>query len=94
MPGLRRFLLLLRIASQRGSRWAAELAALAYIGLIATVATLTGATYILFPELGALSHDVFNRPSGRWARSHLLLSVTPTLTAVVGTVITRNLPLG
>lgn len=66
-------LFLLRFAGPRGRGWAADLAALAYIGVIAAVAEVTGAGYILFPELGALSHDMFGRPGGRWARSPVLL---------------------
>jgi hypothetical protein len=48
----------------------------------------------LFPELGALSHDVFTRPQGTWARSPVLLAITPALTAVLGIVIARALPYG
>ena len=45
-------------------RLAAELMALAYMAAIAEIAYATGAFYILFPELAALSHDVFTRPRG------------------------------
>lgn len=86
--------LLLRFAARHASQLAGEMAALVYIGLIAAVAALTGAGYILFPELGALSQDVFSRPDGRWARSPVLLVATPTLTAIMGTVITRHLAYG
>ena len=48
----------------------------------------------MFPELGALSHDVFTRPRGTWARSLLMLAITPFLTAVIGIVFTRALPYG
>lgn len=75
-------------------RIAAELLALAYIAIVAEVAVATGAFYILFPELGALSHDVFTRPRGSWANAPVLLVITPVLAAVVGTVVTRNLPYG
>jgi hypothetical protein len=75
-------------------RIAAELLALAYIAIVAEVAVATGAFYILFPELGALSHDVFTRPRGSWARAPVLLVITPVLTAVLGTLATRNLPYG
>jgi hypothetical protein len=75
-------------------RVAAELISLLYIAIIAEVAIATGAIYILFPELGALSHDIFTRPRGSWARAPLLLVMTPVMTAVVGTLITRNLPYG
>jgi hypothetical protein len=78
------------------TRWrmAAELASVAYIGLIASVAQITGAAYIMFPELGALAHEIFGRPGGRWAQSPILLILTPVLTAAIGTVITRNLSYG
>jgi len=48
----------------------------------------------LFPELGALSHDVMTRPRGTWANAPLLLVVTPALTGAIGIVVTRNLPYG
>jgi hypothetical protein len=72
----------------------AELLALGYIAIIAAIASGTGAVYVLFPELGALSHDVFSRPRGSWARAPLLLVITPVATAAIGTLITRNLPYG
>ncbi len=73
---------------------AAEVIALAYIAIIAEVATATGAFYLLFPELGALSHDIFTRPRGSWASAPVLLVITPVLTAVLGTLVTRHLPYG
>jgi glycosyltransferase A (GT-A) superfamily protein (DUF2064 family) len=40
-----------------------------YIGVIAAVAQSTGLLYVLFPELGALSHDILTRPHGAsWRR--------------------------
>jgi len=48
----------------------------------------------LFPELGALSHDVFTRPRGAWARAPLLLAITPVLTGALGIIFTRALPYG
>lgn len=75
-------------------RIAAELIALIYIAIIASVAALTGAFYVMFPELGALSHDVFTRPRGTWASAPLLLAITPVLTGVIGTFFTRLLPYG
>jgi hypothetical protein len=82
------------IALGRWHRFAAELITLIYIAVIAGIATATGAFYVLFPELGALSHDVFTRPRGTWARSPLMLAITPFLTAVIGIVFTRALPYG
>ena len=75
-------------------RLGGELIALAYIGIIAQIAVATGAFYVLFPELGALSHDVMTRPRGTWANAPLLLAITPVLTGVVGIVFTRSLPYG
>jgi hypothetical protein len=49
---------------------------------------------VLFPELGALSHDVFTRPRGTWAGAPLLLAITPVLTGVIGIFFTRALPYG
>jgi hypothetical protein len=65
-----------------------------YIAIIAEIACATGAVYVLFPELGALSHDVMTRPRGTWANAPVLLAATPVLTGVVGTVFTRSLPYG
>ena len=75
-------------------RLAAEASALVYIGVIASIASATGAFYVLFPELGALSHDVFTRPRGRWARAPVLLAITPPLAGAIGIAITRALPYG
>ena len=75
-------------------RLAAELIALIYIAVIAEIAYATGAFYILFPELGALSHDVFTRPGGTWAAAPVLLAITPVLTGAIGIVFTRALPYG
>lgn len=78
----------------RWHRFGAELIALVYIAAIAEIAYATGAFYVLFPELGALSHDVFTRPRGTWASAPLMLAITPVLTGVIGVVITRVLPYG
>jgi hypothetical protein len=75
-------------------RLGGELVALAYIAIIAWTASATGAFYVLFPELGALSHDVMTRPRGTWASAPLMLAVTPALTGVVGIAFTRALPYG
>jgi hypothetical protein len=75
-------------------RLGGELIALIYIAIIAEIACATGAVYVLFPELGALSHDVMTRPRGTWANAPLLLAVTPVLTGGIGTVFTRSLPYG
>jgi hypothetical protein len=75
-------------------RLGGELVVLVYIAIIAEIALATGAFYVLFPELGALSHDVMVRPRGTWANAPLLLAITPALTGVVGIVFTRSLPYG
>ena len=75
-------------------RLAGELIALVYIAVIAWIASATGAFYILFPELGALSHDVMTRPRGTWARAPLMLAITPALAGIVGILFTRALPYG
>ena len=78
----------------RWHRFGAELIAIVYIALIAEIAYATGAFYVLFPELGALSHDVFTRPRGTWAGAPMLLVITPVLTGVLGIFFTRALPYG
>jgi hypothetical protein len=75
-------------------RIAGEVASLLYIALIATIASVTGAFYVMFPELGALSHDVYTRPQGTWARNPLMIAITPVLTGIVGSVFTHLLPYG
>jgi hypothetical protein len=75
-------------------RLAGEIIALLYIAVIAEIAYATGAFYIMFPELGALSHDVFTRPRGTWANAPLLLALTPVLTGAIGIFFTRALPYG
>ena len=76
----------------RWHRLAAELVALAYIAVIAEIAFATGAFYVLFPELGALAHDVFTRPRGTWAEAPLLLAITPVITGAIGILFTHALP--
>ena len=78
----------------RRHRFAAELIALVYIALIAEIAYATGAFYVLFPELAALSHDVFTRPRGTWAEAPVLLAITPVITGAIGIFFTRALPYG
>jgi hypothetical protein len=75
-------------------RFAGELVALIYIALIAEIASVTGEFYILFPELAALSHDVFTRPRGAWASSPWLLVISPVLTGAIGITFTRMWPYG
>jgi hypothetical protein len=70
------------------------LATALYLALMTALARASGMGFLLFPELGALASVVFADPAGRWARSPLLLAVTPVLTAVPGVLITRSLPYG
>jgi len=72
----------------------ADALALIYIAIIAAIASATGAYYIMFPELGALSYDVLRRPSGRWASAPVMLAITPALTGLIGTAVTRSMPYG
>jgi hypothetical protein len=80
--------------SDQRQRLGGELLALIYIALIAATASASGAFYLLFPELAALSHDVFTRPRGTWASAPFLLALTPVLTGAIGTLITRTMPYG
>lgn len=67
-----------------------ELLAIIFMGLVATAAQKTGVALLLFPELAALSHDVFTRPQGKWASQPLRLILTPTLTAIIGLLVTQH----
>ena len=66
----------------------------AFLALIVALANGSQQPYVLFPELGALASVIVQRPAGAWARSPLLLCLTPFLTALVGVVITRGLDYG
>ncbi|GAN78479.1 hypothetical protein [Acidisphaera rubrifaciens] len=74
--------------------WPGEVATVAYIALVAGIAQAMHLPYVLFPELGALSHDILKRPHGTWARAPVMLVVTPLLTGLVGTLVTRHLNYG
>jgi HPP family len=67
-----------------------ELLALIYMGVIAFSARKTGFSLLLFPELAALSHDVFTRPRGKWASQPWRLVLTPTITALFGLFVVRH----
>ena len=69
-------------------------ATVAYVAVVAVIAEVTGLDYVLFPELGALAHDVLQRPHGTWARAPVMLVLTPGLTALLGTLLTRHLAYG
>jgi hypothetical protein len=70
----------------------AVLISLCFMGSIARAASATGMALLLFPELAALSYDVFLRPRGTWARAPWMLAVSPALAAVLGVLVTRYLP--
>ncbi|MBU9439348.1 HPP family protein [Burkholderia multivorans] len=71
-----------------------EFLSLVFLAGVAKAALITGAIYVLFPELGALAYDVFTRPGGVWARAPVMLAVTPVAAAVFGTAIARSMPYG
>ncbi len=82
------------IALDGGLGLSACIIAVAYISIIAAVAGLTGAYYIMFPELGALAYDVLTRPRGRWASAPMYLAITPAITGVIGILVCRHLAYG
>ncbi len=75
-------------------RLAPTLATAALLACLTALANASGIPELLFPELGALASVVFGAPGGPWARSPVLLALTPVLTAVAGVLITRTLPFG
>ena len=79
----------MRFERARGEALAAALVAAA-----ALAARASGVDTLMFPELGALAHDVFTRPQGTWARAPLMLVLTPALAALIGLLLARWLPLG
>lgn len=85
-------------SSYAGSRLRARLigetATVVFIAMLTQAAGVTGLTYLLFPEMGALAHDIFSRPNGKWARAPVMLVLTPFLSALAGTLVTRGLPYG
>jgi hypothetical protein len=69
-----------------------EALAILYIVAIALAAQFSGWYYLLFPELGAVSHDVLTRPWGKWASQPARLVLTPAAGAAIGTLVTGELP--
>ena len=68
------------------------LISLCFMGGIAGAASASGVALLLFPELAALSYDVFLRPRGTWARAPWMLALSPAVTAALGVLVTRYLP--
>ena len=66
--------------------------ALLYMVAIALAAQFSGWYYLVFPELGAVSHDVLTRPWGKWASQPVRLVLTPAVGAAIGTFVTRAFP--
>jgi hypothetical protein len=73
------------------------------MGELLTLVLLAGASklalamaipFILFPELSALSYNVFSRPAGTWANAPVMMVITPTVTAACGVLITQHLAYG
>lgn len=79
-----------RAARPSRAIWLGDAGAVAYIALIASIAQVTHLPYVLFPELGALSHDVLKRPHGTWAKAPLMLVITPLLTGLAGSLVTQH----
>lgn len=84
----------LRLMTSYRAAWLGEVVTICYIFMIALIAQSTGFSFVLFPELAALSHDILKRPHGTWAKAPLMLVVTPFLTGVVGTLVTQHLAYG
>ena len=71
-----------------------DFATTSYIAIICSLAQITDFRLLLFPELGALANEILRKPRGLWANSPIMLMITPFLTGLVGTIITRHLPYG
>jgi hypothetical protein len=72
------------------TRLFAEFLAVAFVGGVGLTVDTTGISLILFPEIAALAYDVFTRPRGKWASQPIRLIATPTITAILGVMITRH----
>ena len=83
-----------QLSSRSLARATPSLATAAWLALVTAMANASAIPELLFPELGALASVVFGAPAGSWARSPLLLVLTPALTAVSGVLITRLMPHG
>jgi hypothetical protein len=86
--------ILLELKLKNASSLFAEFAAISFVGSIAAAAGWTGIGIVLFPELAALSFEVFRHPTGKWAVQPLRLVATPTLTATIGLFAARHAHFG
>jgi hypothetical protein len=75
---------------QSATRVFAEFLAVSLVGGIGLTVDKTSITLFLFPEIAALSYDVFTRPRGKWASQPIRLVTTPTIAAILGVLITRH----
>ncbi|MFZ9754098.1 MAG: hypothetical protein ACO3B3_11170 [Cyanobium sp.] len=82
------------LAGIRLRRAAPWLATALFLAAITALGQASGLKLLLFPELGALASVVFSDPASRWARSPLMLVLTPSLTAVLGVAVSASLPYG
>ncbi len=82
------------MAEGRLSRCRADLAIAGFLAFITVIANASGSSYVLFPELGALGWVIFSDARHPWARSPVLLMLTPFLAALQGLWITRHLAYG
>ena len=80
--------------ARRGAGPGGSLLAILFCSLIAAISVHPGWSYLLFPELAALSSAVLNDPLGAWARRPGQLILLPTLTAVTGLWISLHGPAG
>ncbi len=72
----------------------AEALALLFVVVIAALAFHSGVILFLFPELAALSHEVFTRPHGSWAQQPVRIVLTPLLAGIVGLWVSRHFAYG
>jgi hypothetical protein len=68
------------------------LATALFLAGMSALAGASGLELLDFTKLRALASVVFSDPTGRWARSPLLLVLTPVLTALPGVLISHSLP--
>jgi hypothetical protein len=72
----------------------AELACIGFMAAITAVAGLPHGSYVFFPELAALSYEVFKNPHGRWGSHPWYLAFSPPIAGVIGIAVCQRLPFG